>query len=65
VFARRAIATGAVPLLALARRRIAMQLRADGQFYDGGYAGVWRSRFRLGLRRVDERVTYRLQRVLG
>jgi hypothetical protein len=65
VFARRAIATGTAPLLALAQRRIDMQLRADGQFYDGGYAGVWRSRFRLGLRRVDERVTYRLVPVLG
>jgi hypothetical protein len=63
VFGRQPVAGGSLPLAALARRGVELPLRGGGGFDDGGYAGAWRSRFKLELKRVEERVSYRFVRV--
>jgi hypothetical protein len=63
VVGRHVIASGWLPLAAVARRRIDLPLGAGGRFDDGAYRGVWRSRFDLRLRRVEERLTYSFRRV--
>jgi hypothetical protein len=63
VTGRRSIAVGWLPLRALARRRLALPLRAGHRFDDGGYRGAWRGTFTLGLERVKEHVRYHFVRV--
>jgi hypothetical protein len=63
VIGSRIFASGWLPLVAVARRRIDLPLSAGGRFDDGAYRGVWRSRFDLRLRRVEERLTYSFRRV--
>jgi hypothetical protein len=63
VVGRSVIASGWLPLAAVARREIELPLRAGGRFDDGAYSGAWRSRFTLRLQRVEERLTYRFRRV--
>jgi hypothetical protein len=63
VFGRQPVARGSLPLAALARRSAELPLRGSDGFDDGGYAGAWRSRFKLELKRVEERVSYRFVRV--
>jgi hypothetical protein len=45
------------------RRRARLQLSGGGRFDDAAYAGAWRSRFTLGLRRVGVSVSYLRVRV--
>jgi hypothetical protein len=57
------VASGWLPLAAVARRRLALELRSGRHFDDGAYRGAWRSRYTLRLERVKERVTYHYTRV--
>jgi hypothetical protein len=63
VLGRHPVASGRLPLKAVARRRITLRLRSGGPFDDGAYRGAWRSSFTLQLERVKERLTYRYTRV--
>jgi hypothetical protein len=63
VIGNRTFASAWLPLAAVARRRIELALSARGGFDDGVYRGAWRSGFTLRLKRVEERLRYRVRRV--
>jgi hypothetical protein len=58
VVGARSIASGSIPLSALAGRRIAAALTSAGRFRAPGYEGLRSARFDLGLRRLRARVVY-------
>jgi hypothetical protein len=57
------LATASLPASVLARRLVAVRLRAGATFRGAGYAGTWRGGVSLGLRRVGLRVRYQRVRM--